>query len=345
MMIKPEILDFIKSNNGAEIALLQSQFGLTYRQAKSVIDDLLSTGELVFKEGVRYEYVGRQPLSQGRVGDKNNIIEGADYDDENDLRLRALQYVIERNQASVSMLQRRFPIGYMRACKLIDWMEDQCYVSQPEGPSPRKVLITREEFEKLCKKTYIDEAIHFDPEEDEDEEDVALDDDDLDDFNPDDFSDILEGDDLDKFFDEDEDEDEDPDKAKRASEANANKTLNAVLSEFGLQFDAEAQRLIEVLKLVIEIKKQPISTDVMPLHPSWSDEDEFEKEVLNRFKGLIISDKKMGQSGAVKKAETLLEGVRDTHDRKMMEVYERLVYELKNTGNYLYRQLKKQFLG
>ena len=53
----------------------------------------------------------------------------------------------------------------------------------------------------------------------------------------------------------------------------------------------------------------------------------------------------MGQKGAVMKAETYLEAVRDTHDRKMVQVYERLVYELKNTSSYLYRQIKKHFFG
>ena len=53
----------------------------------------------------------------------------------------------------------------------------------------------------------------------------------------------------------------------------------------------------------------------------------------------------MGQKGAVKKAETYLEAVRDTHDGKMVEVYERLVYEIKNISSYLYKQLKKQYFG
>ena len=44
------------------------------------------------------------------------------------------------------MIQRRFPIGYMKACKIIDWMENMNYITQSEGSKPRKVLLSREEF-------------------------------------------------------------------------------------------------------------------------------------------------------------------------------------------------------
>ena len=101
----------------------------------------------------------------------------------------------------------------------------------------------------------------------------------------------------------------------------------------------------QCLSKIADKKKAPITADKMPLHPSWDNEDEFAKVVMERMERLIKSDKRMGQQGAVKKAETYLEAVRDTHDRKMLQVYERLVYEIKNTSSYLYGQLKKQFFG
>ena len=91
----------------------------------------------------------------------------------------------------------------------------------------------------------------------------------------------------------------------------------------------------QCLSKIADKKKAPITADKMPLHPSWDNEDEFAKVVMERMERLIKSDKRMGQQGAVKKAETYLEAVRDTHDRKMLQVYERLVYEIKNTSSYL----------
>ena len=60
--------------------------------------------------------------------------------------IQALKFCVTSNQASVSMLQRRFPIGYVKACKIIDWMENMNYITQSEGSKPRKVLLSMEEF-------------------------------------------------------------------------------------------------------------------------------------------------------------------------------------------------------
>jgi predicted transcriptional regulator len=62
-----------------------------------------------------------------------------------DLLEDAIQMVIEDQQASVSKLQRKFNIGYTRAARLIDTLEDQGIVGPYEGSKPRKVLVTNKE--------------------------------------------------------------------------------------------------------------------------------------------------------------------------------------------------------
>lgn len=61
---------------------------------------------------------------------------------EDELFTDAVQLVIKEQNASVSMLQRRFRIGYNRAARLVDAMEDQQIVGPHEGNKPRTVLIT-----------------------------------------------------------------------------------------------------------------------------------------------------------------------------------------------------------
>ncbi len=56
----------------------------------------------------------------------------------------ARSLVIEREQASVSMLQRKFKIGYNRAARLIDALEEGGVVGGHEGSKPRRVLISKE---------------------------------------------------------------------------------------------------------------------------------------------------------------------------------------------------------
>ena len=72
---------------------------------------------------------------------QNNEIEEV----EDELYYDAVKLVIESKQASVSMLQRRFRIGYTRAARLIDTMEAKGVVGPYEGSKPRKVLIEHQE--------------------------------------------------------------------------------------------------------------------------------------------------------------------------------------------------------
>ncbi|WP_026570308.1 FtsK/SpoIIIE family DNA translocase [Sediminibacillus terrae] len=60
----------------------------------------------------------------------------------------AVQMILEMQSASVSMLQRRFRIGYTRAARLIDAMEARGIVGPYEGSKPRAVLISQQEEEK-----------------------------------------------------------------------------------------------------------------------------------------------------------------------------------------------------
>ncbi len=74
----------------------------------------------------------------------NEVVE--DVDDE--LYEEAVELIIELQSASVSMLQRRFRIGYTRAARLIDAMEARGIVGPYEGSKPRTVLVSKTETEE-----------------------------------------------------------------------------------------------------------------------------------------------------------------------------------------------------
>ncbi len=59
----------------------------------------------------------------------------------------AVDVILETGQASVSMLQRRLKLGYARAARIVDEMEERGIVGPFEGSKPRQLLITREEWE------------------------------------------------------------------------------------------------------------------------------------------------------------------------------------------------------
>ncbi len=62
----------------------------------------------------------------------------------------AVRLVVETGNASISMLQRRFRIGYARAARLIDMMELQGIVGPYRGQKPREVLRTLDDLEKMA---------------------------------------------------------------------------------------------------------------------------------------------------------------------------------------------------
>ena len=57
----------------------------------------------------------------------------------------ALDFVTDQQRASTSMIQRRFRIGYNRAARILDEMEQRGYVSPANGAKPREVYRQPEE--------------------------------------------------------------------------------------------------------------------------------------------------------------------------------------------------------
>ncbi|QIA26991.1 DNA translocase FtsK [Thermaerobacter sp. PB12/4term] len=69
-------------------------------------------------------------------------------EEDDDLFVQAVRVVLEAGQASVSLIQRRLRVGYTRAGRLIDMMEERGYIGPHQGARPRDVLITWEEFRR-----------------------------------------------------------------------------------------------------------------------------------------------------------------------------------------------------
>lgn len=69
--------------------------------------------------------------------------------DEDELLGEAIRVLMDSGQASISMIQRRLRVGYARAARLVDIMEQRGFVSGYDGSKPRKILITRSQYEQL----------------------------------------------------------------------------------------------------------------------------------------------------------------------------------------------------
>ena len=62
---------------------------------------------------------------------------------------QAVDVVLETGQASVSMLQRRLKLGYARAARIVDEMEEKGIVGPFQGSKPRNILVTKEQWESM----------------------------------------------------------------------------------------------------------------------------------------------------------------------------------------------------
>ncbi len=68
-------------------------------------------------------------------------------DDKDDYFIEAGRFIIEKQKASIGMLQRLYKIGFNRAARIMDQLTAAGVVGPEEGTKPRKILMTMEEFE------------------------------------------------------------------------------------------------------------------------------------------------------------------------------------------------------
>ncbi|AEF17304.1 MULTISPECIES: FtsK/SpoIIIE family DNA translocase [Thermoanaerobacterium] len=69
--------------------------------------------------------------------------------EEDELMNDAIKVIVETGQASISMLQRRLRIGYARAARIIDQMEQKGIISGYDGSKPRQILLSEEEIKRI----------------------------------------------------------------------------------------------------------------------------------------------------------------------------------------------------
>ena len=81
---------------------------------------------------------------------------GEDDDGTDPFLMDAIETVIDTKTASTSFIQRKFKVGYARAGRIIDQMEERGIISGYQGSKPREVLMTRERWEELKMSPTID---------------------------------------------------------------------------------------------------------------------------------------------------------------------------------------------
>ena len=100
------------------------------------------------------QQTGKKPASVSDPDPTDEELEG------DEMLPAAVDVILETGQASVSMLQRRLKLGYARAARIVDEMEEKGIVGPFQGSKPRAILITKEQWQ--AKKGGQSEQMDFD---------------------------------------------------------------------------------------------------------------------------------------------------------------------------------------
>ena len=90
-----------------------------------------------------------ESIEKNNKTDKELAEEAADGDDTDPLLMEAMEVVVETGQASTSFIQRKFKVGYARAGRIIDQLEERGIISGYQGSKPRQVLMTLDRLSEL----------------------------------------------------------------------------------------------------------------------------------------------------------------------------------------------------
>lgn len=125
---------------------------ITEDEVARVVEFIKQTSNANYDDSVMQE-VESNAESTGKKGrqDTSNSSSSSSgpADDADELLPAAIEVVVDTGMASVSMLQRRLKLGYSRAARLVDQMEERKIVGPFEGSKPRQVLISKEDWLRM----------------------------------------------------------------------------------------------------------------------------------------------------------------------------------------------------
>jgi len=110
------------------------------KEVEKIVDFVKKDGVATYNEDI-IEKIDKANMSDKELDENDEDIDP--------FLMDAIDTVVETGQASTSFIQRRFKVGYARAGRIIDQMEERGIISGYEGSKPRQVLVTKEELQEL----------------------------------------------------------------------------------------------------------------------------------------------------------------------------------------------------
>ncbi len=118
-------------------------------EVEKIVSFIKQNGTATYSEDIL------ESIENNNKTDKELAQEQAEDDETDPFLMDAIETVVETGQASTSFIQRRFKVGYARAGRIIDQMEERGIISGYQGSKPREVLMSKERWEELKMGTSI----------------------------------------------------------------------------------------------------------------------------------------------------------------------------------------------
>ena len=122
---------------------------ITPEEIDRVVSYVKSTGEVQYSDEVMQKIEENVQEKERKSGSSAPAADPVEDEGADELLPAAVEVILETGQASVSMLQRRLKLGYSRAARLVDQMEQKGYVGPFEGSKPRQLLITQAKWQEI----------------------------------------------------------------------------------------------------------------------------------------------------------------------------------------------------
>ena len=123
---------------------------ITDNEVQDIVTFIKDSSEAEYSDSVMAE-IDKKAAESGKSGSGSSGSTAAETEssDGDEMLPAAVDVILETGQASVSMLQRRLKLGYARAARIMDEMEERGLVGPFEGSKPRQLLITREQWQAI----------------------------------------------------------------------------------------------------------------------------------------------------------------------------------------------------
>lgn len=112
-------------------------------EVETVVDFIKNAGTATYDDNIMEEIEKRAVVEKSKGG-KNSGNDGGGFSEEDEMLPAAIEVVVEAGMASTTLVQRRLKLGYARAARIMDEMEQKGIIGPFEGSKPRQVLITKE---------------------------------------------------------------------------------------------------------------------------------------------------------------------------------------------------------